>query len=301
MDFLYITHFLNGLLMILLPVGLGIFLSRRLYLGWRLFWIGAATFILSQIGHIPFNYGLTYLFNAGVLPSPPAAWQLTFNAVVLGLSAGVWEEGARYATYRWWAKEARTWGKGLMLGAGHGGVEAIIFGFLVLLTYINMVVARGMDLGNLVAPEQLSATQVQAYWSLPWYATLLGALERVMTLPFHLAASLLVLQVFVRRQARWLWFAIGWHALLDGAAVYTAGTWGPYLAEVLLAGFTLANLGIIFALSYPDEDELDKQLLGLPDEDKEREDTSPKAATSPYKLLDVDESSDNLDESRYIQ
>lgn len=303
MKILDITHFLNGLLMILMPVGLGIFLSRKLRLGWRLFWIGAATFVLSQVGHIPFNYGLTYLFSAGILPSPPKAWQLAFNALVLGLSAGVWEEGARYATYRWWAKEARSWGEGLMLGAGHGGIEAIILGLLVLLTFINMVVAQGMDLGNLVSAEQLSAAQaqVQAYWSVPWYASLLGALERAFTLPFHLAASLLVLQVFVRRQMRWLWLAVGWHALLDGVAVYASGIWGAYLVEALLAGFALANLGIIFALRCPDDDENETRLLNVTNEVGSGEFSRPEITPAIPELPDVDESAANLDDSRYIQ
>jgi uncharacterized membrane protein YhfC len=304
MDFLYITHLLNGLLMILLPVGLGIFLSRKLKLGWRLFWIGAATFIFSQVGHIPFNYGLTYLFRAGILPSPPEAWQLAFNAVVLGLSAGLWEEGARYVTYRWWAKEARSWGEGLMLGAGHGGIEAIILGFLVLLTYINMVVARGMDLGNLVSGEQLTSAQaqIQAYWSIPWYASLLGALERVFALTFHLAASLLVLQAFIRRQAGWLWLAIGWHTLLDGATVYTAGIWGPYLVEVMLAGFALANLGIIFALRRPNEGVIEERLLNVTGEDASGE--YPSLTGAPDATQDWpedDESADKLEESRFVQ
>ena len=51
-------HFLNGLLMILMPIGLGLWLEKRLRLGWRLWWIGAATFVLSQVGHIPFNSGV---------------------------------------------------------------------------------------------------------------------------------------------------------------------------------------------------------------------------------------------------
>ena len=41
--------------------------GRKYDTGWRLFWIGAATFILSQIGHIPFNAGLTQLFKNGIL------------------------------------------------------------------------------------------------------------------------------------------------------------------------------------------------------------------------------------------
>jgi uncharacterized membrane protein YhfC len=51
-DTSFIAHLLNGLLMILLPIGLGIYLTRKLSLGWRLWWIGAGTFVLSQVGHI---------------------------------------------------------------------------------------------------------------------------------------------------------------------------------------------------------------------------------------------------------
>ena len=65
MDLLIITRLLNWLLMIGLPVGLGVYLTRRFRLGWRLWWIGAATFVLSQVGHIPFNWILTRLFALG--------------------------------------------------------------------------------------------------------------------------------------------------------------------------------------------------------------------------------------------
>jgi uncharacterized membrane protein YhfC len=53
MDALFRVHLLNGLLMIALPVGLGIYLTRRWKTGWRLWLIGAAIFIFSQIVHIP--------------------------------------------------------------------------------------------------------------------------------------------------------------------------------------------------------------------------------------------------------
>jgi len=46
MDILFLAHLLNGLLMIAMPVGLAIFLTTRWKLGWRLWLIGAATFIL---------------------------------------------------------------------------------------------------------------------------------------------------------------------------------------------------------------------------------------------------------------
>jgi len=56
MDILFGTHFLNGLLMVAMPVGLAIFLMHRWKLGGRIWWIGTASFILSKIGHIPFNW-----------------------------------------------------------------------------------------------------------------------------------------------------------------------------------------------------------------------------------------------------
>jgi uncharacterized membrane protein YhfC len=141
---------LDAILMIALPVGLGIWLERKFHLGWGLWWIGAATFIFSQAGHIPFNIGLTALFKRGILPTPPVAWLPAFNATFLGLSAGLWEELARYAAYRWWAKEARSWRRGVMLGAGHGGIEAILGGILVLVGFVNMMAIRNVDLSSLV-------------------------------------------------------------------------------------------------------------------------------------------------------
>lgn len=295
MDVLFFTHLLNGLLTVLLPVGLGIYLSRTLSLSWRLWWIGAGTFVLSQVGHIPFNYGLTVLFQSQILPLPTRGWQLLFFAVVLGLSAGFWEEFARYAAYRWWAKDARSWERGLMLGAGHGGAEAIILGVIVLATFVNMVVIRSADLSSLVSPERLSLAQeqVRAYWSAPWHAPLLGAIERLLTLPFHLAASLLVLQVFVRRQTRWLWLAVGWHALVDAVVVYVSGVWDAYLVEVLLAGFALANLGIIFALR-----QTAFELQGGVPETPEKRLEQPTSLAVPV-LSDIEETSEKLEGTRY--
>ncbi len=237
-----------------LAVGLGVWLTRKFGLPWRIWWIGAATFVFSQVGHIPFNLGLTKLFSEGLLPAPPENYRLIFNSIVLGLSAGLWEELARYATYRWWAKDVRSFRKGVLLGAGHGGIEAIILGGLVLYTFIQMVAVQGADLKSLVPVEQiaLAEAQVATYWSTPWYLSLLGAVERFFTLIAHVALSILVLQSLTRGKSYWLWLAVMWHAFLDAAAVYSANTWGFVWAEVVLGGITLFNLGLIFVLSQPE-------------------------------------------------
>lgn len=254
MDTLILTHFLNGLLMVAMPVGLGIFLTKRFGLGWRIWLIGAATFILSQVGHIPFNQGLTLLFQRGILPAPPPEWRLPFNSLILGLSAGLWEEMARYSVYRWWAKDARTWRKGVLMGAGHGGAEAILLGALVLYAYTQMLALRGQDLtsllGNRMNAAQIQAlqTQVNAYWSAPWTATILGAVERAFTIPVQIALSAIVLQAFVRGQFRWVWLAIGWHALVDAASVIASNRIGIYWTEAVIGLMALISLAILFAL-----------------------------------------------------
>jgi uncharacterized membrane protein YhfC len=293
MDLLVLTHFLNGLLMVAIPVGLGIYLTRRFHLGWRIWLIGAATFILSQIGHIPFNQGLTLLFQRGILPSPPAEWRLPFNAVVLGLSAGLFEELARYGAYRWWAKEARSWRKGVLLGAGHGGAEALILGLLVLYAFAQMLALRGQDLssllGNQMTPAQIQALQAQlnVYWSAPWAATLFGALERAFTIPVQITLSVIVLQAFVRRQSRWVWLAVGWHALIDAASVYASNTIGIYWTEAVIALVALISLAILFALRRPEPEG---------EAESEQPDSTIKTAED---LQEMDWTEKDLENSRY--
>jgi uncharacterized membrane protein YhfC len=287
---LYITYPLNALLMLAMVFGLGLFLTRKFHLGWRLWWIGAATFTLSQVFHIPFNILLSSLINQGVIPLPlmPAQEALAL-AVIFGLSAGIFENVARYLTYRFWAKDARSWGRGLLLGAGHGGIEAIFIALYVLYIFIQMAALRNADLESVVPPGQLALAQQQmeAYWSNPWYLTLLGAVERLFTLPLHLALSVMVLQVFTRGQIRWLFLAILWHAFVDGlGAVYVPRTWGVLWSLPILGVLALISVAIIFALRGPEPGE-------------EQAEPPPPAPAPMFSLEPAEETAENLEKSRY--
>jgi len=250
-----LTYPLNGLLMIAMPVGLALYLTNKFKLSWRLWWIGGFTFILSQVAHIPFNMLVLNprlrTLGESTLPEP---LPLLLSALALGLSAGLFEEFARYGMYRWWAKEARSWGRGLLAGAGHGGMEAILLGVLVLYGFMQLLAIRNTDLSTVVPVDQLELAKVQvaAYWSANWYDSLLGAVERAFTIPFHIAASVLVLQVFTRKQMRWLWLAVAWHTIVDAGAVAASSYIGPYLTEALIGGFALVSLLIIFRLKQPE-------------------------------------------------
>jgi uncharacterized membrane protein YhfC len=257
MDILFLSHLLNGLLMIAMPVGLAIFLTKKFGLNSRLWWIGAATFVLSQVGHIPFNaYLINPLFNQFFFIALPVAWQKVISGIILGLSAGLFEEGFRYGMYRWWAKDARSWKKGLLAGAGHGGAEAILLGLLVLYGFIQMAALRHSDLSVYFSGAKLDLAQKQvlAYWSMDWAKSMLGALERFFTIPVQICFSVLVLQTFIRKQRFWVWLAVLYHACVDATAVIAMYYLGVTWTETLIGLFAVLSVILILVLRTPDPD-----------------------------------------------
>jgi len=243
---------LNYGLMILIPVIVAIFIRRKTRAPWRFFFIGAVTFVASQIFHIPFNFAIQ---RSGLLPAAPdTGANLLLLALFLGLSAGVFEETARYLTYRFWARDARAWSHGLMLGAGHGGIEAILLGALGAVNFFGLLYAANNEvaLGVLTPEQQAQITDtLNTILSTPLPGLLLGAVERLFAVITHLALSILVLQIFLRRRKVWLLLAIAWHALLNMVAVIGATRLGAYTTEALIGAFALASLFIILRLRTP--------------------------------------------------
>jgi uncharacterized membrane protein YhfC len=273
---------------------LGIYLINKFHFGGKLWLVGASTFIISQIFHIPFNtYILTPLLEQIQQTVPEAQWILLVS-IILGLSAGIFEECARYGMFRWWIKDNRTWRSAIVAGAGHGGIESIILGAIVMLGYINMMAYRNADLNALnLSPDQLSIfrQQLLAYWNIPWYTSLFGAVERIFTIPFHIMASVMVLQVFTRRpgkqQLGWLLLAILLHTLMDASAVFIASRWGVYIAEITLGILAILDIIIIFALRQPEPEPTEPPSI------------SSSGKASVFTPLPIEETSDNLEKTRY--
>lgn len=241
---------LEIVIVLTVPFLLGAYLRRWHGTSWVLFGIGAVTFIASQVVHIPLNYGLTALFRQPWMPGPAPEWRLAFNAVVLGLTAGLCEETARYLVLRFWARTARTWRQGVMFGAGHGGIESVLVGLTVALTLVNMIVLRTMDVSALpLPPEQaaVAAAQVEAFWQTPLYLPLLAAAERLMAMLLHIALATLIMHGVVRKRLWPLWVAIAWHALANAVTVYVNGTWGPVASEGALAVLSLGSVALLWA------------------------------------------------------
>ena len=214
--------------------------------------IGAATFLGSQLVHLPMNLGLTKIGDALGLNEaldPPSA--LVVNALVLGFTAAFCEEGARFLVFRWTFARRPAWRSregALAHGIGHGGVEALALGALVALTLVSMLAMRSADLAALgLPPEQrvLAEQQIEAYWSMPAWLPFVGVLERALTMMLHVALSLFVAHGVATRRFRPVWLAFLAHWSIDSFAVLAMGGIPLLLGEEPAVGAGASPIAVL--------------------------------------------------------
>lgn len=210
-------------LMIMLPLGLAILLRRQRFVPWWLFCLGMVTFVGSQVYHIPLNNWLTDIGILGeVRADAPRFWQ---TAVILGLSAGLSESIARAIGYgllhRW--QKAQDWHASLMIGLGHGGIEAMLVGAVLLgASMTSLFALQSADASALdMSTEQFALLETQ--WQLlngsPWLV-LASVLERMIAITLHITLSVLVWCAVQQRAPLYFVVAVLYHALFDSVAVY---------------------------------------------------------------------------------
>jgi uncharacterized membrane protein YhfC len=216
---LLITHVLNPALMIMLPLVLGVWVIRRWGLDWAVFGFGALTFIASQILHIPFNQFVLnpQLERSGLLSGNGWAWVM--GALLLGLSAGLFEEITRYVALKRIAARDGGWQQGVLFGLGHGGIEAILLGGFAIYALFQALALR-----------------------------LWATLERLSALAFHTMAALLVMMAVRRNQIVWLVAAIMAHTIFNAVALIAVTSLGVAATEIILAGFGALCLWVIIRL-----------------------------------------------------
>jgi len=261
------AYILNALGMIVLPIVLAFFVTRKFSLPWKLIFAGGLTFIASQILHIPFLRGLTFLFQSGALPAVPAAWKSLFNAILLGLLAGIFEETARWILFKFILKGTKTWEEGVVVGTGYGGTEALILGVITLINVVTMIGLRNVDLSTRVPAAQLALAQRQlaAFWSAPVYMALLGVVERIFAICMQISLTVMVLYSVAYKKPAWFWIALLWHALVDALSVYLLPLIGALAIEAVIGVLAVISLVIVFRLrprfTTPRESTLEPQVV----------------------------------------
>ncbi len=220
-----------GLVATLGPFALAFALWRRAGASLKAWGFGALTFVVSQLvlrlpWQIPLNAYLAKHYAADAVVM--GAW-----LVASCLTAGLFEELGRLVTYRTLWKDRSTLG-GVMLGAGHGGIESVLLVGLTLVanTVLYVLLANGVSIG---LPPEAQALVEQQFGALDFWKATMGGVERVSAMALHIACSLLVLEGARRRRWTWVVGAIALHAASNLVAVVVTQQAGVYLGELALA------------------------------------------------------------------
>jgi len=241
---LALIYTISILAMIVLPVFLAGILRRKVIAPWLWFSMGVLTFTVSQLVHFPLN---NWLSDIGWLKTPGSSSQpLWVTAIILGLTAGLCEELARAAGYAL-VKRARKLPNGLMLGLGHGGIESMVFGGVLIaatLSSLLPIIRNGLESLNLTqaTPEQIAAIQrqIDLLTGIPLYG-FIPLLERLFAIGIHVTLSVMVLRAFQRHNPGWVILAVVYHLFIDAVAVSAS----------VLSINPLVNEGIIFITALP--------------------------------------------------
>lgn len=220
-----------------LPAVLALVLILKHKASWKAFVLGIAVFTVFQF--------LTRVPILNALQGEPsyilfAQTNTILYGILLALSAGVFEETGRLVGMRFFMQKDLTWKNGLTFGLGHAGVEAFV---LVGIPYVGVL--AGLLSGDL------------AYAAVPPATFLLGGVERLLTIAFHIGMTMLVLYAVKRREIRWFIFAILFHTAADTIAVLFAGG-DAWMLEGIVAIF--AALGVYIVVRFKNKiDSIDLQ------------------------------------------
>jgi uncharacterized membrane protein YhfC len=182
--------------------------------------------IIGIFGFVLFALVLERSIHLIVL-SKFALMEKPFLYVIYGIfMAGVFEETARFVSFKILKKKYNGIGTGFAYGIGHGGIESII---LVGLTMVNTIILSIMlNMGNIetitgkLQGETLNQVnmQITSLLTTAPYSFLIGGAERFFAIGVQLSLSVIVYYSVYGKNKLWLYpFAILLHAAVDIPAV----------------------------------------------------------------------------------
>lgn len=200
--------------------------------------IGAATFIV-------FALILEQILHAVMLPIVSNS---TVAYVIYGvLAAGVFEETGRFLACKFLMKKSSDNANAVMLGIGHGGIEAIlIIGFSMFSTLVTAIMVNSMGLDGFIQmtgiTDEATLTvlkgQIDSVAVFSLSTALVNVVERIIAMTLHICMSVFVMKAAFIKGKFWLYpAAVALHALFDvPAALYQRGVIpNLWLVELILA------------------------------------------------------------------
>jgi uncharacterized membrane protein YhfC len=234
---------------ILLPVGLLILFRKKMGKGvTSAFLAGALGFFVPQaVIRIPALQGLSLLDGFGDFVQN----HFWTYAVLLALSAGIFETVGRLVVFKTVLKNRTTYNAALCAGLGHGGMEAI---YLVGLTYVNNLVlsfminngsAYDVITGQGLASDQANQLIMTMTQTSPIIFYMAG-FERVFTIGFQMGLSMLLAYGITRNQTvKFFGVVFLLHTAVDFIVIAAQNVgWSLYLVEAFIAAVGL--IAVVF-------------------------------------------------------
>lgn len=231
------------LLSVGLPVVLTIWVMKKYRPG---FWAVASGMIVFFVLQVLIRIPLMQVFSASEAGKAFIQSNTLLYIVIAALTAGIVEEFGRYFAFKVMLKNRRGYGHGLAYGIGHGGIEAIV---LIGLAYVsNILIGIMINSGGVSTLDSVGAAMLQpTITALTQTAPtdfLLGGIERVFAICFHIAMSILVLYGVRKRNIAYTLLAVLLHGLVDFGVVTIAGNFGIIWGEVFM--FVVAAASIVY-------------------------------------------------------
>jgi uncharacterized membrane protein YhfC len=223
----------------ILSIGLPIFLFIVFYKKYNAKFI---PMILGIVGFIVFALILErsihlIVFDKFALKEKP------FIFIIYGIfMAGIFEETARFISFKILKRKYNGIGTGLAYGVGHGGIEAITIAGLAMINNIifsiiinngNIEIITGTLQGK--ALEQIN-THIAVLQTTSPHLFLLGGIERIFAIFIQISLSIIVFYSVYGKNKLWLYpFSILLHAIIDipAAAMQVGLIKNIYLIELL--------------------------------------------------------------------
>ena len=210
---------------------------------WKAFVLGAAGFVLLQmIIRMPILNIVSLVPGFGTFVEE----YYVVYCLILAITAALFEVVARFGVAKILQKKIN-YEQGVAAGLGHGGIEAIL---IVGMTYINnllyaIMINTGSFQGMIQDAARTSGPEVaeqlimvmDSLVEAPSYLFYLAGYERVLTVIFHTAMSLLVCYlVYKKKTVLGVGIAFVAHFLVDFIAPLINGLATPYLGSVITEG-----------------------------------------------------------------
>jgi uncharacterized membrane protein YhfC len=230
-----------------LPIAASVWVNKKFGVSWRTITYGILGYFIVQILVSLLYSGLLSLipeWNTAGVDQNYLLSQILVN-IFLGALLGV---VTRWLGMKYFKLDSLE--SAYALGVGYGGAESIMLvGLPLLTTFATMLGNINID-PQTTSLDPAAVEQLQELWALEFYVPLATMVERITAFVMHITVTVIILQVFKRKNLVWLGGAFLLEFLINGLIVGLAEA-GVHYGWVVLLGvvFMAGNIYLLYRLN----------------------------------------------------